>query len=60
MPDIIFFDHGSVFIVTKWKELAGENGVVRKFSGMLYHNGISVCERHHALQEQHNDVYEYR
>ena len=48
MPDIMFFDHGSVFISRKRKEVADENGVVLKFSGVQHHKGISACERYHA------------
>lgn len=40
--------NGSVFTGNEWMRLAGENGVVLKFSGVQHHNGIGIGERYHA------------
>ena len=46
MPDVKFCDHGSAFISNEWKELAEENRVLVKFTGLQHHNGIGLCERY--------------
>ena len=45
---MMFCDHGSAFTSNEWKELAEENGVVVKLTGIQHHNGIGLCERYHG------------
>jgi transposase InsO family protein len=48
MPDIMATDQGSCFTAERWKELAGENGIVMQLSGVQAHNALGIGERYHA------------
>ena len=49
MPDVMFCDHRSAFTSHEWNELAEENGVVMKLTGVQRHSGIGLCGRYHGL-----------